>query len=150
MSDAAIAIPALLARYADLIDAGDFVGAAALFDGGCIVAGGRELRGVDAIRRMWGDFVQIHADGTPRTRHLVSNVAIELDADGEGAACRSQWTVLQAIGAEPPQIIGSGRYLDRFVRVQGLWHFARREYGPVDFWGDTSAHLKIAPKIEDQ
>lgn len=150
MTEAATAIPALLARYADLIDAGDFVGAAALFDGGCIVAGRRELRGIDAIRAMWEDFIHIHADGTPRTRHLVSNVAIELDADGQSAACRSQWTVLQAIGAGAPQIVGSGRYFDRFVRDAGAWRFARREYGPVDFWGDTSAHLKIAPKIEDQ
>ena len=149
MTDAAIASPRLLARYADLIDAGDFVGAATLFDGGCIVAGGRELRGVDAIRRLWEDFVQIHADGTPRTRHLISNVTIELDADGDGAACRSQWTVLQAIGAGSPQIVGSGRYLDRFIRADGIWRFARREYGPVDFWGDTSAHLKIAPKLRD-
>ena len=148
MTEAAIAIPRLLARYADLIDAGDFVGAAALFDGGCVVAGGRELHGADAIRQMWEDIVQIHADGTPRTRHLVSNVAIELDPDSDSATCRSQWTVLQAIGPGP-QIIGSGRYIDRFIRAEGLWSFSRREYGPVDFWGDTSAHLKIAPKMRD-
>lgn len=150
MTDAAIAIPALLARYVDLIDAGDFVSAAVLFDGGCVVAGGRELRGVDAIRRLWEDFVHIHADGTPRTRHLISNVAIVLDADGEGATCASQWTVLQAVGGVAPTIVGSGRYRDRFVRGDGgVWRFARREYGPVDFWGDTSAHLKIAPTIKE-
>lgn len=150
MTDAAIAIPALLCRYADLFDAGDFVGAAALFDGGCVVVGGRELRGVAVIRKLWDDFVHIHADGTPRTRHLISNVAIELDADGKGATCASQWTVLQAIGADAPKIVGSGRYHDRFVRDGDVWRFARREYGPVDFWGDTSGHLKMAPDNKEE
>ncbi|MCB2087482.1 MAG: nuclear transport factor 2 family protein [Sphingomonadaceae bacterium] len=141
----ALAIPNLLATYAEHFDAGRLEEAARLFDRGCVVVGGKELRGTEAITAMWRSFVHIYDDGTPRTRHLVSNPLIELAEDGESAACRSQWTVLQQADTLPLRVIGSGRYHDHFALADGAWHFTRRAYAGVDFWGDTSAHLKTTP-----
>lgn len=146
MSEAAIDIPNLLYRYADLFDAGRLDDAAQLFDGGCIVAEGTEVSGAANIAGMWRSYVYIYEDGTPQTRHLVNNPQITVGDGGEVAQCRSQWTVLQATEDFPLQMIGSGRYADDFAKTDGIWHFTRREYAGVDFWGDTSAHLKHAPK----
>lgn len=146
MTEAALDIPNLLYRYADLFDAGKLADAAQLFDGGCVVADGHEIAGADNIEAMWRGFVHLYEDGTPRTRHLVTNPQISVDPANETAQCRSQWTVLQATENLPLQVIGSGRYADQFAKVDGAWRFTRREYAGIDFWGDTSAHLKQAPK----
>ena len=141
MADPAIDIPNLLYRYAELMDAAQFADCARLFDHGCLVAGGREVRGAERIVQFWRRFVRIQADGTLGTRHLVTNPQIALAPDGQSARCRSQWTVLQQAAGLPLQVIGSGRYRDEFALIDGGWCFTRREYAQVDFWGDTSAHL---------
>lgn len=140
--DPAIAIPNLLYRYAELFDAGEFEQAARLFDHGGVVVDGKLIAGADGICAMWDAFVLRYEDGTPRTRHLITNPIIEMSDDGQTAKCRSQWTVLQALDGLPLQIIGSGRYDDELLLADGAWSFARREYSKVDFWGDASRHLK--------
>ena len=135
----AIAIPNLLYRYAMRFDDGDFDGAAALFDRGCVKAGGRRIEGREAILGMWRGWVRTY-DGKPLTRHITTNPIIELDADGDGATCQSQWTVIQAAPGFPLQIVASGRYRDRFARDDGGWHFTEREYVGTDLAGDSSAH----------
>lgn len=148
MSDAAIAIPNLLYRYADLIDAGDLRGAARLFRHGHLISGGERFDNEDAIVAMWESWIRIYEDGTPRTRHLITNPIIELDEAGESAACRSQWTVLQAVDGYPLQIVGSGRYHDQMRRIEGEWCFVERNYARIDLIGDTSAHMKRNVKDE--
>lgn len=145
MNDAAIAIPNLLYRYADHIDAGDFLGAARLFRHGALISQGERIEGQEAIAAMWRGWVRLYADGTPRTRHLITNPIIELAPDGETAQCRSQWTVLQATEGFPLQPIATGRYHDRFARIEGEWHFTERRYAPIDLAGDMSAHLLQQP-----
>lgn len=144
-SDPAIAIPNLLYRYAELFDAGDFETAARLFDHGGVVVDGQLIAGADNICAMWNGFVLLYEDGTPKTRHLITNPIIELSADGQHAQCRSQWTVLQSLDDLPLQVIGSGRYHDELKLVDGEWTFTKREYSKVDFWGDASRHLKAVP-----
>lgn len=144
MTNPALDIPNLLYLYADYMDAADFTAAASLFEHGCVVAGDREIRGAEAIAAMWEATVIVHDDGTLRTRHLVTNPRIALDDDGQSASCRSQWTVLQQVGDAPLSIVGSGRYHDEFRIIDGAWHFTRRDYARVDFWGDTSRHMTIS------
>lgn len=139
MHDAAIAIPNLLYTYAMRFDDGDFDSAAALFDKGALVAGGHRIAGRAAITAMWATWVKTY-EGSPRTRHITTNPIIELDADGNGATCQSQWTVIQAAPGFPLQIVASGRYRDRFARDAEGWHFASREYLQTDLIGDWSAH----------
>lgn len=147
--DPAIAIPNLLYRCADLFDTGEFEQAARLFDHGGVVVDGKLIEGAANICAMWERVVFRYEDGTPKTRHLITNPTIELSDGGQTAECRSQWTVLQALDGLPLQIIGSGRYDDELLLVDGGWAFARRKYSKVDFWGDVSRHLKSAPAISN-
>ena len=136
----AIAIPNLLYEYAMRFDDGDFAGAAALFDKGCVIAGGQRIAGRDSILAMWKTWVKTY-DGKPLTRHITTNPIIELSDDGARATCQSQWTVIQAAPAFPLQVVASGRYRDRFARDDaGRWHFTERTYVQADLVGDSSAH----------
>ena len=138
---AALEIPNLLYRYADAIDAGRFDDAAALFDQGAVLVQGQRIQGREAIAAMWRRWVRLYPDGTPRTRHLVTNPQIELSDDGLTARCRSQWTLLQAADNLPLQVVATGRYDDRFALLEGRWHFTERRYAGMDLMGDVSAHL---------
>lgn len=135
----AIAIPNLLYTYAMRFDDGDFEGAAALFDRGGVVAGGRRIEGREAILAMWRTWVKTY-DGKPLTRHITTNPIIELANDGQSATCQSQWTVIQAAPGFPLQIVASGRYADKLACGADGWHFIEREYVQTDLVGDSSAH----------
>ncbi len=91
---------------------------------------------------MWRTVLKLHEDGTPQTRHLVTNAQIVVD--GDRASARSSYTVLQATDRVALQPIVVGRYHDDFERVDGAWRFRRRDYSLVDLVGDTSDHLTMA------
>ena len=139
--DAAIAIPNLLYRYADHIDGGRLEDAAAMFDHGALIVGGQDIRGREASVAMWRSWLKLYEDGTPKTRHIMTNPIIELSQDGASATCQSQWTVIQATPDLPLQVIASGRYHDRLARVDGQWVFLERRYGQVDVTGNMGAHI---------
>ena len=143
MNDAAIEIPNLLYRYADAIDAGQFDDAAVLFDHGAVLAGGKRIEGRQALAELWRSWIRLYPDGTPSTRHLVTNPMLEIAEDGSSARCRSQWTLLQATTQFPLQVVATGRYDDRFARIAGRWCFTERIYAGVDLAGDTSAHMLL-------
>jgi len=141
-ADDYFAIQNLIYRYCDRIDRGDFAGIAQLFADAEIHVPALQapLRGVAAIEAMYRQFTRIYPQtGTPRTRHVTSNVIIE--PDGEHAA-RSQSYVLvhQATEALPLQPIIGGRYYDRFAKVAGTWRFTERRM-EMDLFGNLSAHL---------
>ncbi|EUA56422.1 snoaL-like domain protein [Mycobacterium xenopi 4042] len=91
--------------------------------------------------RFWRAAVVLYPDGTPRTKHVVTNPIIEIDEDAGTASCRSYYTVLQQIDDFPLQPIVVGRYHDGFERVDGAWRFCFRDYTLVDLVGDLSRHL---------
>ncbi|MAT91357.1 MAG: hypothetical protein CME59_02025 [Halioglobus sp.] len=133
----------LIYLYAERIDAGDLAGVAELFRDGEIVSSEYDTRhaGYEEVLGLYRQSTRIYPDsGTPKTRHLTSNVIIELDEDGADARARSCYTVLQATADLPLQPIICGRYEDRFRKTRGSWQFARREMF-VDLLGDLSAHL---------
>ena len=80
--------------------------------------------------------------GTPRTRPLISNPIVEIDESAGTASARSCYTVFQATEQLPLQAIASGRYLDRFARIDGQWCFTERQYR-LDLPGDLSRHLQV-------
>ncbi len=139
----------LLYRYAECIDAGDLAGAAALFEHARIRIGGPDTDTIDAARLLgiWRSLIVLHPDGTPRTKHVTTNPIIEIDEDAGAATCRSYYTVLQQTDGVPLQIIVTGRYHDRFERVDGVWRFSYRDLTLIDMVGDVSRHLThpIAP-----
>ena len=133
----------LIFSYAERIDAGDFDGVAALFADAQITAAGTDLcrRGYDEVLALYVEGTRRYPDGTPRTKHVTTNLLIELDDPARAGACRSYFTVLQAVpGALALQPIISGRYHDTFVLAGGSWRFASRHM-LVDLVGELGQHL---------
>ena len=134
----------LLYRYAECVDTGDLAGAAALLQHGVIRIGEGDSGTVDsaAFLGLLTKMIIVYPDGTPRTRHLTTNPIIEIDNDAGTASCQSYYTVLQQTDDFPLQAIVSGRYHDRFERVDGRWRFCYRDYTMMDLVGDLSHHLR--------
>lgn len=136
----------LLYRYAECMDSGDLPGAASLFEHARLRVGDDDGSGagtVDAAAMLafWKAMVVLYPDGTPRTKHVVTNPVIEIDEQAGTASCRSYYTVLQQTDGFPLQPIVTGRYHDRFQRVDGRWRFSFRDYTLIDMVGDLSHHL---------
>ena len=141
MPDSAREIENLVYAYAERIDAGDLAGVAELFRHGRIEAApGVVLEGVDAVRKLYESSTRLYDDGTPRTRHVTTNVIVEVDDGADTAAARASYTVVQQTDELSLQPIIVGRYRDTFHRVGGEWCFDTREMF-VDLTGDLSQHL---------
>jgi 3-phenylpropionate/cinnamic acid dioxygenase small subunit len=137
------AIQTLLVTYADHVDAGRLADAAALFEHATYrvvrddvpdpvhAQGSAEVEQFFAITRLY-------PDGTPRTKHVITNVDIRLDYDTASSRCTV--TVFQQTDVLPLQPIASGHYLDRFERVDGVWRFAERQLKNF-LYGDRSQHV---------
>jgi SnoaL-like protein len=134
------AIAALVYGYAERLDAGDLAGVAALFERGVFRSDrGGHYEGAAVVGEVLGRLVILHEDGTPRTKHVTTNLVVELD--GDRATARSYFTVLQATPRVPLQPIVAGRYHDRFVRDGGRWRFAERMVY-MDLVGDLRDHVR--------
>ncbi|WP_055585262.1 nuclear transport factor 2 family protein [Peterkaempfera griseoplana] len=137
------AVENLIARYAELVDDGDFAGLGVLLADATFIGSGEPVSGRDAIEKMFRDTVIVYADGTPRTQHVTTNVAVEVDEQTGTAVSRSYVTVLQALPDLPLQPIAGGRYRDRFERRDGRWRFVERQVR-ITLVGDVSRHLRQA------
>jgi hypothetical protein len=138
------AITNLLYRYAELIDAGDFVGIGELLAHTTVTVdegGGVTWSGAAEIQNMYDTTTRKHADGTPRSKHVITNAIVELDGPDAGR-CRSYFTVFMCTATLPLQPIVAGRYRDEFERVDGVWRYARRHM-IVEFVGNVSEHLMM-------
>ncbi len=135
------AIENLIATYAERVDEGEFAAVGKLLEHAIFIGSAGSASGADAIENMLRDNVILYEDGTPRTKHVVTNIAIEVDAEAGNASARSYFTVLQALPDLPLQAIVSGRYLDRFDDHDGHWHFVERRVR-TDLLGDVSRHLR--------
>lgn len=141
MTDDARAIENLVYAYAERIDAGDLDGVAHLFRHGRIRADDTTtFEGAEAVRGLYASATRLYDDGTPRTRHVTTNVAVVVDPGSQTATARSYYTVLQQTDELPLQVIIAGRYHDSFHRVDGEWCFDTRRM-LVDLTGDLSHHL---------
>jgi 3-phenylpropionate/cinnamic acid dioxygenase small subunit len=132
----------LIARYAYLVDDGDFEGLAVLFaDAEFRLNGSAPIAGpeVPAFARAT---LRTYDDGTPRTRHVTTNLLIEVDEAAGTATGRAYFTVFQALPDFPLQPIAAGRYADRFTRRGGTWHFTARAVS-TDLVGDVSHHRAL-------
>ena len=138
------AITTLMFRYAECVDTADFDGLSTLFAHGRMrstsAADSETGMTGEAIGRFYAATNRVHDDGTLRTRHVSTNVQIDIDEAGDQATARSYYVVLQQTPKLPFQPIVGGRYEDRFERVEGAWHFAERLVH-VDQLGDVSEHL---------
>ena len=148
MGDVVQAISNIVFRYAELVDQGDFDGAGALFTHArfraITPAGIRTVEGADAITHQLSSTVRRYGDGTPRTRHITTNLIVEAGDAPDIMTCRSYFTVLQAIEGFHLVPVIAGRYQDTFQLRDGVWWFADRLVMP-DLIGDLSHHLYVSP-----
>lgn len=135
------AIENLIAAYAELVDRGDFAGVGTLLSAATFTGSGSSVRGAAAIEAMLRNTVILYDNGTPKTKHLVTNISVEVAEDARTGTAVSYLTVLQALPRLPLQTIVSGRYHDRFERHDGEWASAERRVS-IDLVGDVSHHLR--------
>jgi hypothetical protein len=138
------AIQTLVMIYTEFVDAARWAEAAGLFRDATYrheYGPDRPIkvcRGVQEVQDYMAS-TPVFPDGTPRTRHTITNLDIRLD--GDAATARSYVTVLQQTPTLPLQPVASGHYIDRFERVDGTWRFADRLITGF-LVGDISEHSK--------
>jgi len=134
----------LIHTYAERMDLADFAGVGELLEEARYGAWGLDPIGGGAeVARLLARGVRLY-DGSPRTKHVTTNVIVELDPAADEARARSYFTVLQAVDG-PPVTIVAGRYHDRFALREQSWRFAERVIF-MDLLGDLTRHLRFDPR----
>ena len=140
-----VAILKLINSYSFTLDSGDLDGFLDLFaHGEWTFDQGRPNRGRQELFDNVVSRVILYQDGTPRTRHVSTNVDIEIDEQTGRATCQRYVTVFQQTDELPLQVIYSGHYHDEFIRRNGAWHFSSCTIRNPLF-GDLSHHLRPGP-----
>jgi len=137
------AVTKLVYTYAERIDNGDFAGVGELLGHATMTFEGFDdsVGGAEAIEALYGRTTRRYEDGTPRTKHVMTNVIVDVDDGGEAAASRSYFTVLQAVpGVFALQPVIAGRYRHTYERVEGRWRIATMHI-VIDLVGDLSHHM---------
>ena len=150
MKDSKVAVEHLLYLYAERVDRGDFEGVAELLAHALITTPmfPQGIQGKPLILRMYEQSTRRYEDGSPKTKHVITNAIIDVYEDRGRATARSYYTVFQALPDFPLQAIIAGTYQDKFQRRDGLWNFVARHI-TVDLIGDLSHHLLIAlPELD--
>ncbi|MDI2125083.1 nuclear transport factor 2 family protein [Yinghuangia seranimata] len=140
-----IAVPNLIALYAEAIDAGDFEAVADLLADCTITTEGTDTQvtGRDAVLALYETWTRRYDDGTPRTKHVTTNLILDIDDYSGEASARSYFTVLQSTPDLPLQPIITGRYRDTFTRnPDGAWRFTTRHM-TTEHTGDLTHHLNL-------
>ena len=137
------AITRLIYTYAEKIDAGDFAGIAELFEHATLTFDGfgDAVRGRETIERLYTRSTRRYEDGTPKTKHVMTNVVVDVAEDGATAGSRSYFTVLQAVPGELAlQPVIAGRYRHTYQNVDGHWQVAAMHV-IIDLTGDLGHHM---------
>lgn len=126
------AIGKLMTDYTRFVDFGEAERIAELFTADGVWDGpGVRMEGQDEIRR----FFKAREGVTRRTsRHVITNIAIDLHGDGEATALSylvnfrhdSRGDVVLPVPAGLPKYVGE--YHDRFVRTPAGWRFLERRF----------------------
>ena len=133
------AIRDLMMRYARHSDRSEYDAVGAMFEHGPFVSTrGLALSGA-ALAASRKRYIREH-NGRPGTRQLTINVMIDVDEDAASASARSYYLLLQATPTLALQLIGAGRYYDRFERVAGAWRF-RSSTIHLDHEGEIDQHV---------
>jgi len=146
ISDSYVEVMNVVYSYPDRIDSGDFAGVGALFADAVIEMGdGETLVGSDHVQAYFARWTRRYPDdGTPHTRHCVTNPIVEIDQEAGTALVRYYITVLQRTDDFALQPVWANRYEDRLERRDGHWRFVHRR-GYAHLPGDVSHHLLLTP-----
>jgi ketosteroid isomerase-like protein len=125
MSDAD-EITTLLHSYARLLDSGDVNGVAALFEHSTwrSLPNGSSLRGTAEVRPVYENLLA--QERSRHTRHLITNLSVDVEPGATTAFSHCRWTVLQGVPGQAIIITLSGQYTDTFEKVDNRWRFSDR------------------------
>jgi hypothetical protein len=132
--------------YAEYVDHADFPALGRMFSLGaieCLLQGkpnGGRCRGSAEVAKWYEDSVAEY-EGGPHTRHVITNLIVDVASDGLTASARSYFTVFQCLPDFPLQVIAAGRYHDRFSKVGGTWCFTEKLLHG-DYTADISRHFR--------
>ena len=132
---ASASIMRLMHDYCTAIDHGDFTRF------GLLMKGARWLVEGEPPSPGSPTNVIVYDDGSPRPKHVISNIDITLADSGSEATGHSYVQVYQKAPDRPLQVIFAGEYFDEFRCVDGEWSFATRDIR-YPLFGDLSGHLK--------
>ena len=125
----------LMNLYCTAIDSGDLKTFGRLFANATWVAEGR-VPGPESMNNMI-----LYEDGTPRTKHVITNLTLDIDEAAGTASGHCYVTVYQQTPELPLQAIFVGEYYDTFSLSAQGWAFTRREICH-SLIGNMRAHLK--------
>jgi ketosteroid isomerase-like protein len=139
------AVTKLIYSYAERIDEGDFAGVAKVFEHATLTfeGFGDAISGRDAIENLYTNTTRRYDDGTPRTKHVMTNLIVDVADDGAHASSRSYFTVLQAVPGELTlQPVIAGRYRHTYEKVDDHWRVATMHI-IIDLTGELGHHMLI-------
>lgn len=120
-------IERLIVDYSWALDAKDFDTYGALFSHGVVLdpQGKAIAKGAAEV----GALARHYLGGNPDVfvRHVVSNVRIDVAADGRTATAGSFLTTIEAPQGQPASIFRIARYHDSFAKIDGDWKFLSRQ-----------------------
>ncbi|MCA0243468.1 MAG: nuclear transport factor 2 family protein [Proteobacteria bacterium] len=145
-----LAIEDLIVRYAEATDSLDADGYVSVFaddaeialPNGAVLAAGREQ--IAAVARTNTTRFSLSGSNHSVMRHVVTNLRLRVGND-EAEGRYYVMTLAHDAGAKKPELLGFGRYEDRFVRHEGQWRVARRVMH-YDWGNDGLAQqLRVGP-----
>lgn len=148
-------VRSLLGAYCRLLDAGDLAGVGRLLGRARLLTedGAPIAAGAEAVEALYAALVRRHADGTPRTQHVVVDTELSRHPapDGPRLRARSSYVVLQQVpGVLPLQPVVTGSYDDLFacdpdapdLAATDGWHLVERRFG-IRLTGQLAHHLAV-------
>ncbi|WP_057461471.1 nuclear transport factor 2 family protein [Pseudovibrio sp. POLY-S9] len=127
----------LLNRYSFTLDSGDLDGFAELFAHGEWGMEGRMHQGKEALLAGVRSTVLLQSDRTSKTRHMFTNIQLEINNEASIATCKRYGLVVQQTADLPLKPIFSADYFDTFAKEEDVWRFKKCELKRA-FVGDLS------------
>jgi hypothetical protein len=142
-ADDRLDVAELLYAYAARIDRGDFAGLGQLLDRAQLTFEGQEItvQGAHQVQALYESTTRRYGDGTPKSKHVITNVIVWPGAEPGRAVSESYFTVLQAVPGEIQlQPVIAGRYRHEFTKQGVTWEISNMHI-IVELLGDLHAHL---------
>jgi SnoaL-like domain len=125
-------------------DDGDFDGVGELFFDGAVEVEGMPdgvVKGAKQVADQFRRATRVYQEGGARTHHMSSNLIIDVDEEAGTATCQSHYVMFQATEGLSLRPINTGRNMDQFERVDGVWRWKKRFIRALLF-GDMTHHLQ--------
>jgi uncharacterized protein (TIGR02246 family) len=119
-----LAISDLFVRYVGALDVGDVETVVACFapDATLVSPVAGSHTGHAAIRAFAERFARFH-EGGAQLRHMISNLAVEIDGEVARATC---YLIVFVTRDSKSELLPPGRYECDLVKTDGEWRFTRR------------------------